>query len=289
MRLKYGLYDDDVDEDAVEGGAGTQAGEQDVAPALGWGSRSGSGSGSGSRPLISAQSDRSAAGSNFWVGKQGFQRSAQDQPPRRDVHTRQRQQQQQGGQAGDAEQRAYQTEDLENGVNPAGDYRLEQFSDEDDNAQPADANEIWTVQTLSRSSAVNDSAMRPSVPKNSAVGGEVAAESASQEISPEARMLMALEAALENAMLDHEGKDGTEHATFSEASQFDDELDLSTEVVLRELSHEHDQPLTTPDELELRSWMYEEGQIGRPQRPTQARPAQSIAQARALFPNSHAA
>ena len=44
---------------------------------------------------------------------------------------------------------------------------------------------------------------------------------------------MALEAELENAMLDHEGKDGTEHAAFSEACQFDDELDLSTEVVLR--------------------------------------------------------
>ncbi|KAF9571008.1 serine/threonine-protein kinase HAL4/sat4 [Mortierella alpina] len=277
MRLKYGFSDEDIDEDVVAGGAGTQAVKsrgQGAASGSGLGSGlvsgSGSGSGSGSRVDIPSQSDHSTGGSSFWVGKQGFQISSQDQDPRRDVHRRQqqrqRQQEQQITERSDHTRLRYQEEAIGSGFDPAGDHQPEQFSDGDDNAELSDARASRMGQTIARSSAANANGMKPPLLKNSGPDEKkIAAErSRSQEISPDARMLMALEAELERAMLEHKGKDGAEQAGFDD----NHELDLSTDVLLRDLSHELDQPLTSPDELELRSWMYEEGQIGRPQRST---------------------
>ncbi|KAF9989977.1 serine/threonine-protein kinase HAL4/sat4 [Mortierella antarctica] len=264
MRLKYGFCEEDLEEDAGEGGAATQAvrpGEQDVT--LG----SGSGSGSGSRTNISAQSNHFAAGSSFWVGKHGFQIPSQDQQPRRDGHRRQQQQQQQIGEMSDQERLVNRGEETGSRLDPAGDHQPRQFNDDDHDAGLSDARESRIKQTLFRNPGVNAGGMRPPLLKSSGTGEEADAEgSGSQEISPDARLLMALEAELEGAMLYHKQKSSAEHAVFDDESQFDHELDLSTDVLLRDLSHEHDEPLTSPDELELRSWMYEEGQIGRPQR-----------------------
>ncbi|KAF9277334.1 serine/threonine-protein kinase HAL4/sat4 [Mortierella alpina] len=230
MRLKYGLYDEDVDED-IEGEGMTQAvrsGEQEVA------------SGSGSRTSTFAQSDQSAVGSSFWVGKQGFQIPSQDQQPRRDVRAQQRQQQQQGVEVSDQERPSYQQEEIGSALNRAGDFNFvddqetQQFSDDDDNAESSNAREPRLKQISSKSSAVNASVMRPQLLNNSGFGEKVATESDSQDISPDARMLMALEVELESAMLDHKGKkDGAEHAAFGDGSEVDHELDLSTDVLLR--------------------------------------------------------
>ncbi|KAF9968349.1 hypothetical protein BGZ70_004747 [Mortierella alpina] len=260
MRLKYGLSEEDVDEDVAEGAAGTQAvrtGEQVVA----------SGSGSGSRANISSRSDHSTAGGSFWVGKQGFQVPSQNQQPRRDVHGRQRPSQQRGTEMSSQERLAFQEEDLGSEFAPADDYEPQQFSDEDVNAESSDARGPRMRPSQPRGSVVNARVMKSPLKKDSALGEKVAAmRSDSQEISPEARMLRALEAELERAMIDHQGKEGAEDTIFDEETPFDRALDLSTDVLLRDLSHEHEQPLTSPDELELRSWMFDEGQIGRPQR-----------------------
>ncbi|CAO3563140.1 unnamed protein product [Mortierella alpina] len=266
MRLKYGLSEEDVDEDVAEGAVGAQVvrtGEQAVA----WGL--GSGSGSSSRGTISSRSDHSTASGSFWVGKQGFPAPSQDPQPPRDVYRRQRQPQpqQRGAEMSSQERLAFHEGDGESEFAPADDHEPGQFSDEDDYAESSDARKPRMKPSQPKISVTNAGVMRPPLRKDRAPGEKVAVKkSGSHEISADARMLMALEAELELAVVNHDGKEGAEDTIFDEETRFDHALDLSTDVLLRDLSHEHEQPLTSPDELELRSWMYEEGQIGRPQR-----------------------